>query len=100
MPCSSVRDTPRSRSSFPLNSIEETPRFVTGDFGALEFGGQFDVIIALEVLSHVVDQAAFVAKAARLLKPGGQLMLTTQNRPVLERYNRQPPVDPGQSETG
>ena len=80
----------KARARYP--SIE----FVTGDFGALEFGGQFDVIVALEVLSHVVDQAAFVAKAARLLKPGGQLMLTTQNRPVLEHYNRLPPVDPGQ----
>jgi 2-polyprenyl-3-methyl-5-hydroxy-6-metoxy-1,4-benzoquinol methylase len=70
--------------------------FVVGDFGKLEFADRFDVIVALEVLSHVADQPAFVAKAARLLKPGGQFMLATQNRPVLERYNHVLPPDPGQ----
>ena len=71
--------------------------FVAGDFMALDFGRErFDVVVALEVLSHVADQPAFVAKIARHLRPGGQLMLATQNRPVLERLNRIPPPAPGQ----
>ena len=54
---------------------------------ALDFGvGQFDVAVSLEVLSHVADTQAFIDKIASLLKPGGYLMLATQNRSVLERY--------------
>jgi len=72
-------------------------QFVAGDFRVLEFGDErFDVVVSLEVLSHVEDQRAFVTKLHRLLKPGGHLLLSTQNRPVLERFNRIPPPEPGQ----
>jgi 2-polyprenyl-3-methyl-5-hydroxy-6-metoxy-1,4-benzoquinol methylase len=72
-------------------------KFVAGDFMALDFGnGLFDVAVSLEVLSHMADQGAFVAKIASLLKTGGYLMLATQNKPVLERYNRIPPPSRGQ----
>jgi 2-polyprenyl-3-methyl-5-hydroxy-6-metoxy-1,4-benzoquinol methylase len=71
--------------------------FVAGDFMALDFPAErFDVVITLEVLSHVADQEAFVDKLARLLKPGGLLILATQNRPVLEKYNSIPAPQPGQ----
>jgi 2-polyprenyl-3-methyl-5-hydroxy-6-metoxy-1,4-benzoquinol methylase len=71
--------------------------FVAGDFFALNFSTEaFDVVISLEVLSHVHDQGAFVAKVAQLLRPGGYLMMATQNRPVLQRYNRIPPPKLGQ----
>lgn len=72
-------------------------KFVAGDFMQLDLGSEgFDVIVTLEVLSHVEDQAAFIAKLAMLLRTGGQLMLATQNRPVLQKYNRIPPPRPGQ----
>lgn len=72
-------------------------RFVAGDFGELEFGDEvFDVVVSLEVLAHVADQRAFVTKLHRLLRPGGHLLLSTQNRSVLERFNRIPPPGPGQ----
>ncbi|MGQ0531466.1 MAG: class I SAM-dependent methyltransferase, partial [Caulobacteraceae bacterium] len=72
-------------------------RFIAGDFMTLDFGGkQFDVIVTLEVLSHLADQQAFVARIAGLLRPGGLLILATQNRPVLERYNSVPPAPPVQ----
>jgi 2-polyprenyl-3-methyl-5-hydroxy-6-metoxy-1,4-benzoquinol methylase len=71
-------------------------RFVAGDFMALDFGrATQDVAISLEVLSHVADQPAFLRKIASLLKPGGYLMLATQNRPALERNTIAPPR-PGQ----
>jgi 2-polyprenyl-3-methyl-5-hydroxy-6-metoxy-1,4-benzoquinol methylase len=61
-------------------------KFVAGDFMALDFGGEtFDVVTCLEVLPHVADQPAFMAKLAGLLKPGGCLMLATQNKPALLR---------------
>lgn len=71
--------------------------FVPGDFMELPFPkGAYDVVVSLEVLAHVADHDAFVAKMASLLKPGGQLILATQNRPVLERYNAVKPQAQGQ----
>lgn len=71
--------------------------FVAGDFMKLDFGAAtFDVIVTLEVLSHVFDQQAFVRKLAHHLRPGGHLMLATQNRHVLEKYNSVPLPAPGQ----
>jgi len=71
-------------------------RFLAGDFMTLDFGSeQFDVATCLEVLSHVADQHAFLSKIADILKPGGYLMLATQNRPALERNDILPP-GPGQ----
>lgn len=71
--------------------------FVAGDFMELDFEpGTFDVLVALEVLSHIADQPAFVSKLASLLRPGGHLMLATQNRFVLERFNDIPPPGAGQ----
>jgi 2-polyprenyl-3-methyl-5-hydroxy-6-metoxy-1,4-benzoquinol methylase len=73
-----------------------TVKFVPGDFMSLSFPEEaFDVAVSLEVLSHVSDQPAFVKKLASILRPGGQLMLATQNRPQLER-NDVPPPAPGQ----
>ncbi|KXF77772.1 hypothetical protein ATN84_07475 [Paramesorhizobium deserti] len=70
--------------------------FIAGDFMKLDFGGTFDVIVTLEVLSHMPDQKAFVDKLSTHLRPGGYLMLATQNRFVLERFNHIPPPAPGQ----
>lgn len=71
--------------------------FVAGDFMTLDFASaRFDAAVSLEVLSHVADQPAFIDKIADLLRTGGHLMLATQNRPVLQRYNRIPPPEHGQ----
>ncbi|WP_045727812.1 bifunctional 2-polyprenyl-6-hydroxyphenol methylase/3-demethylubiquinol 3-O-methyltransferase UbiG [Xanthomonas sp. GPE 39] len=40
----------------------------------------FDAITCMEMLEHVPDPAAIIAACARLLKPGGQLFLSTLNR--------------------
>jgi SAM-dependent methyltransferase len=71
-------------------------KFVAGDFMSLDFDSSgYDVVVSLEVLSHVADQPAFIRKMSSLLKPGGFLMLATQNRPQLER-NDIPNPKPGQ----
>lgn len=49
--------------------------------------------MCLEVLSHVADQLAFLAKIADLLRPGDYLILATQNRPQLERNDVPPPKE-------
>lgn len=41
---------------------------------------RFDAVLALEVVEHTADPALFVATAARLVKPGGALALSTLNR--------------------
>lgn len=70
--------------------------FIAGNFLDLDFGKEhFDVVVTLETLAHIEDQEAFIAKAAMLLKPGGYLMLATQNRSALEK-NDVPPPSPGQ----
>ncbi len=63
---------------------------------SVELDGPFDVVVSLEVLSHVEDQHAFVARLRSELVDGGRLILATQNRPVLERFNWIAPPGPGQ----
>ena len=43
-------------------------------------GAGFDVVLALEIVEHVADPAAFLATCAKLLKPGGLLIASTLNR--------------------
>lgn len=70
--------------------------FIAGDVMALTFEENvFDVIVAIETLAHIEDQDAFVAKLARMLRPGGLIMLASQNRTVLERHNAPDPLGPG-----
>ena len=45
----------------------------------------FDVIVALQVIAHVDDQAGFMHQAAKLLKHSGHLILSTNNRFVMQR---------------
>lgn len=46
----------------------------------VERGAQFDLVTALEIVEHVADVNAFLAKASALVKPGGLLVLSTINR--------------------
>lgn len=39
----------------------------------------FDVVLSMEGIEHFENQAAFVRECARVLKPGGRLVLTTPN---------------------
>ena len=47
---------------------------------AAEAPGSFDAITCMEMLEHVPDPAAIITACATLLKPGGQLFLSTLNR--------------------
>jgi 2-polyprenyl-3-methyl-5-hydroxy-6-metoxy-1,4-benzoquinol methylase len=53
----------------------------------------FDVIVCLETLAHIADQPACMHRLATLLKPGGFLLLTTQNKSVFERRADVAPPD-------
>ncbi|UDL96804.1 bifunctional 2-polyprenyl-6-hydroxyphenol methylase/3-demethylubiquinol 3-O-methyltransferase UbiG [Lichenihabitans sp. PAMC28606] len=43
-------------------------------------GERFDVVLAMEVVEHVVDRNAFMATVCSLVKPGGLLIASTLNR--------------------
>jgi 2-polyprenyl-3-methyl-5-hydroxy-6-metoxy-1,4-benzoquinol methylase len=57
-------------------------KFLKAD--AMELSGKFppesfDCVVASEVIEHVTDPKRFLAEAGKVLKPGGRLVLTTQN---------------------
>jgi 2-polyprenyl-6-hydroxyphenyl methylase/3-demethylubiquinone-9 3-methyltransferase len=43
-------------------------------------GERFDVVLAMEIVEHVPDMAAFVGICASMLKPGGLMVVSTLNR--------------------
>ena len=57
-----------------------------GDAAAVA-GQQFDLITCFEVIEHVTDPTVFVADLARLLAPGGLLIMSTPNRTWLSRLS-------------
>jgi 2-polyprenyl-3-methyl-5-hydroxy-6-metoxy-1,4-benzoquinol methylase len=66
--------------------------FLAGDFLQIPLSkSHFDVVICLETLSHVADQPLFVHGIAAVLKPGGYLILTTQNRSIMILHDVLPP---------
>ncbi|HMA00455.1 MAG TPA: class I SAM-dependent methyltransferase [Steroidobacteraceae bacterium] len=53
-------------------------RFSVGDLSSLELGERFDVILAVTVLQHILDQAALAAALLAMsthLAPGGRMIL-------------------------
>ena len=47
---------------------------------AVEMPGAFDAVTCLEMLEHVPNPSSVIAACARLVKPGGQVFLSTLNR--------------------
>ncbi|HEX5758421.1 MAG TPA: class I SAM-dependent methyltransferase, partial [Thermoanaerobaculia bacterium] len=54
-------------------------RVVQGDVEELEIDGTFDVVLALELVEHLVESEAFLARLPRLLAPGGRAVLSVPN---------------------
>lgn len=62
------------------SGVEVDYRQMTVESLAEEEAGSYDVVTCLEMLEHVPDPASVIASCARLLKPGGDLFLSTINR--------------------
>jgi SAM-dependent methyltransferase len=54
-------------------------RVLQGDVQALEVDGSYDIVVALDVVEHLVDAEAFLARVQRLLAPGGRAILSIPN---------------------
>ena len=61
--------------------------------------GLFDLVVACDTLFYVSDQIVFMDKIAKLVKPGGFLILVTINSFVYERRSDIPPPANGQVRT-
>lgn len=64
--------------------------FLAGDLFAAPLPSRaFDLVVSQEVIEHVEDQPGYLAVAARCLRPGGYLVLTTPNAWVQARRSRE-----------
>ena len=52
-----------------------------------------DVVVNFQVIEHLWDQPAFIAECVRLLRPGGQLLISTPNR-ITFSPGRDTPLNP------
>ncbi len=67
---------------------------VRGNLAALPLGpSTVDVVANLQVIEHLWDQAGFLAECARVLRPGGRLLVTTPNR-ITFSPGRDTPLNP------
>lgn len=70
--------TASATARLPAGSDAERVRFETGDAMNLRKDlGTFDVVLAANLLCRLPDPRVFLSRAAELVKPGGQLLLTT-----------------------
>ena len=82
----------QAKSKFPQVT------FMAGNVFEMELPEQhFDVVVSQEVIAHVPDQTGYVERAARVLKPGGYLIVTTPN-PFVHFRNHWAPIPPGHIE--
>jgi len=68
-----------ARSHAAESELEIDYRLSTAE-GLAETGAGFEIVLAMEIIEHVSDVEGFMGAAARLVAPGGLLILSTLNR--------------------
>lgn len=73
------------RAKDGLGNIEPCP----GDIFALGLpGGSFDTIVAADVLEHIIDLLPLIREFRRLLKPGGELLVSAPSENGFYEFGR------------
>lgn len=54
-------------------------RVIQGDVQTLDLGGRYDVVLALELVEHLVDSERFLGRVRELLAPGGRAIFSIPN---------------------
>jgi 2-polyprenyl-3-methyl-5-hydroxy-6-metoxy-1,4-benzoquinol methylase len=71
--------------------------FIAGDFATQIWSpGSFDIGVSVEVISTIPDQQLFVERLASLIRPGGYVVVTAQNKFVYQRRSDVQAVKCGQ----
>lgn len=65
----------RSATATLRDGQDGAPAIVTGTLANLEPSRRFDCVLYLDVLEHIEDDGAELARAAAVLRPGGQLIV-------------------------
>jgi 2-polyprenyl-3-methyl-5-hydroxy-6-metoxy-1,4-benzoquinol methylase len=71
-----------------LKQESGTLNFAPGDVFTLGFEDKFDVVLITEIIEHVAHPDEFLHKIAKLIKPGGYVVMTTPNGEYF--YNKLP----------
>ena len=74
----------KARARFPAIDFE------TGNVFDLRLDA-YDVVVASEVIEHIDDKPRFVDVLARVVKPGGYVILTTPNARHFDRWKKTAP---------
>lgn len=84
-----VRDLVGNNLEFTRTTSHGPVRFEPGDITATQYrDGWFDAVTCMSVIEHGVPLKEFAAEAARILRPGGRLVVSTD-------YDQQPPDTTG-----
>jgi tocopherol O-methyltransferase len=75
------RQVERARRTIAARNLAHAVSVEQGDYTATNFqDASFDVVWALESICHVATKAAFYRESARLLRPGGRLVVAEYMR--------------------
>jgi len=73
----SILDTARRATA----AVGIEPELLRANLERLPLGdAEFDLVVSVQVLEHLLDPSAGLRELARVLKPGGTLLLSTDNR--------------------